>query len=62
MIRSIVGWTLGFFSGALLGLALIEGTYFNVCIMISVSTFIASILFARAHHKKKRKEYYSKFN
>lgn len=62
MLRAIIGYILGFLSGALVMIAILaakpDTMFFTVT--FSIITFIAVVIFAHRHHIKMRNKYYNK--
>lgn len=62
MLRAIIGYILGFLSGALVMIAILavkpDSVFFTVA--FSIITFIAVVIFAHRHHIKMRNKYYNK--
>lgn len=62
MFRAIIGYILGFLSGALVMITILaakpDTVFFTVA--FSIITFIAVVIFAHRHHIKMRNKYYSK--
>lgn len=62
MLRAIIGYILGFLSGALVMIAILTAkpdiVFFTVA--FSIITFIAVAIFAHRHHIKMRNKYYNK--
>lgn len=62
MLRAIIGYVLGFLSGALVMIAILiakpDTVFFTV--IFSITTFIAVVIFAHRHHIKMRNKYYDK--
>lgn len=62
MLRAIIGYILGFLSGALVMIAILavkpDSVFFTVA--FSIITFIAVVIFAHRHHIKMRNKYYDK--
>ena len=62
MLRAIIGYILGFLSGALVIVAILaakpDTVFFTVT--FSIITFIAAAIFAHRHHIKMRNKYYNK--
>ena len=60
MLRAIIGYILGFLSGALVMIAILaakpDTVFFTVA--FSIITFIAVVIFAHRHHIKMRNRYY----
>lgn len=60
MLRAIIGYVLGFLSGALVIVAILaakpDTVFFTVT--FSIITFIAVVIFAYRHHIKMRNKYY----
>lgn len=60
MLRAIIGYILGFLSGALVMIAILtakpDTVFFTVT--FSIITFIAVVIFAHRHHIKMRNKYY----
>lgn len=60
MLRAIIGYVLGFLSGASTMVAIITATpsaiFFTVT--FSIITFVAAAVFAHRHHIKMRNKYY----
>ena len=60
MLRAIIGYVLGFLSGALVMIAILvakpDAVFFTVT--FSIITFIAVAIFAHRHHIKMRNKYY----
>ena len=60
MLRAIIGYVLGFLSGASTMIAIITATpsaIFSV-VTFSTATFVAAAVFAHRHHIKMRNKYY----
>lgn len=62
MLRAIIGYILGFLSGALTMVAIIIATPSAIfsAVTFSIITFIAVVIFAHRHHIKMRNKYYNK--
>lgn len=62
MLRAIIGYVLGFLSGALVMIAILaakpDTVFFTVA--FSIITFIAVVIFAHRHHIKMRNKYYDR--
>lgn len=62
MLRAIIGYILGFLSGALVIVAISTAKpdilFFTV--IFNIITFIAVVIFAHRHHIKMRNKYYNK--
>ena len=62
MLRAIIGYVLGFLSGALVIVAISTAKpdilFFTV--IFSIITFIVVVIFAHRHHIKMRNKYYNK--
>lgn len=60
MLRAIIGYVLGFLSGALVMIAILtakpDTVFFTVT--FSIITFVAAAVFAYRHHIKMRNKYY----
>ena len=60
MLRAIIGYVLGFLSGALVIVAILvakpDTVFFTVT--FSIITFVAAAVFAYRHHIKMRNKYY----
>ena len=60
MLRAIIGYILGFLSGALVMIAILavkpDTVFFTVT--FSIITFVAAAVFAHRHHIKMRNKYY----
>lgn len=60
MLRAIIGYVLGFLSGALVMIAILAakpGTIF-FAVTFSIIIFVAAAVFAHRHHIKMRNRYY----
>lgn len=62
MLRAIIGYILGFLSGALVMIAILAAKPDTVffAVAFSIITFIAVAIFAHRHHIKMRNKYYDK--
>ena len=62
MLRAIIGYVLGFLSGASTMVAIITATPSAIffAVTFSIITFIAVVIFAHRHHIKMRNKYYNK--
>lgn len=62
MLRAIIGYILGFLSGALVMIAILAAKPDTVLFTVafSIITFIAVVIFAHRHHIKMRNKYYNK--
>lgn len=62
MLRTIIGYILGFLSGALVMIAILAAKPDTVFFTVTFSTitFIAVAIFAHRHHIKMRNKYYNK--
>lgn len=62
MLRAIIGYILGFLSGALVIIAILSAKPVTVffTVTFSIITFIAVAIFAHRHHIKMRNKYYNK--
>ena len=62
MLRAIIGYILGFLSGALVMIAILTAKPDTVLFTVafSIITFIAVVIFAHRHHIKMRNKYYNK--
>lgn len=62
MLRAIIGYVLGFLSGASTMVAIITATPSAVfsAATFSIITFVAAIVFAHRHHIKMRNRYYDR--
>ena len=60
MLRAIIGYILGFLSGALVMIAILaaKSDIIFFTITFSIITFIAVVIFAHRHHIKMRNKYY----
>ena len=62
MLRAIIGYILGFLSGALVIVAISTAKpdilFFTV--IFSIITFVAAVVFAHRHHIKMRNKYYDR--
>ena len=60
MLRAIIGYVLGFLSGASTIVAIITATPSTIffTVIFSIITFIAAAVFAHKHHIKMRNRYY----
>lgn len=62
MLRAIIGYVLGFLSGASTMLAIIAATPSAIfsAATFSIITFVAAVVFAHRHHIKMRNKYYDR--
>ena len=62
MLRAIIGYILGFLSGALVMIAILaaKSDIIFFTITFSIITFIAVVIFAHRYHIKMRNKYYNK--
>lgn len=60
MLRAIIGYILGFLSGALVIVAILaaKSNIIFFTVIFSIITFIAAAVFAHRHHIKMRNKYY----
>lgn len=60
MLRAIIGYVLGFLSGASTMVAIITATPSAIfsAVTFSIITFVAAAVFAHRHHIKMRNKYY----
>lgn len=60
MLRAIIGYVLGFLSGASTMVAIITATPSAIffAVTFSIITFVAAAVFAHRHHIKMRNRYY----
>ena len=62
MLRAIIGYVLGFLSGASIMVAIIAATPSAIfsAVTFSIITFVAAAVFAHRHHIKMRNKYYDR--
>lgn len=62
MLRAIIGYVLGFLSGASTMVAIITATPSAIfsAVTFSIITFVAAAVFAHRHHIKMRNKYYDR--
>lgn len=62
MLRAIIGYVLGFLSGASTMVAIIAATPSAIfsAVTFSIITFVAAVVFAHRHHIKMRNKYYDR--
>lgn len=62
MLRAIIGYVLGFLSGASTMVAIITATPSAIffAVTFSIITFVTAVVFAHRHHIRMRNKYYDK--